>query len=305
MFALLLLVLAVTVLLPLFYAARIFRLNEPSFGGWLVSVLEMGAVLALIAIIGRWDIAGVFTFYALALLLALAAMASFLRHARRPWRAEGCPPFWRGRRSALLTIAGFMGVLVWIGWGVFSGPPPRALGFPLEGGPFVVAQGGGHFLLNHHYSHAEQRYAADITALGAAGFRAPGILPEEPERYAVFRARVVSPCAGDVVAATDGLPDLAPPEMDPENPPGNHVVIACGGLRVVLAHLERGSVAVEEGARLAAGDFIGRVGNSGNTSEPHLHVHAFDAETGEGVRVAFDGVDPIRNRIYSRPDVVP
>ena len=305
MYALLLLVLAVTVLLPLFYIGRIFRLDEPSFGNWLVSMLEMAVVLALIALVGRWDMAGIHTFYALAMLLALAAVVSFLRHARRPWRAEACPPLWKARRVALITIAVFAGVLVWIGAGLVSGPVPRALAFPLEGGPFIVGQGGGHSLLNHHYGHREQRYAADIVALGPAGFRASGVLPEEVERYAVFGARVVSPCAGRVVAVEDGLPDLVPPQMDPENPPGNHVTIACDGLQIMLAHLKQDSITVVEGERLAAGDFIGRVGTSGNTSEPHLHVHAYDPETGEAVPIAFDGVVPIRNRIYSRPSVDP
>ncbi len=305
MYLLLLLVLAVTVLLPFFYIWRMFRLDEPSFGGWLISILEIAVVLALVVLVGRWDIAGVHTFYALALLFAFAAMVSFLRHARRPWRANPCPPFWKARRMALITIGVFAGVLVWIGAGLVSGPLPRALGFPLEGGPFIVGQGGNHSLLNHHHGHREQHYAADIVALGPAGFRASGILPEEVTSYAVFGARVVSPCEGRVVAAEDGLPDLVPPQMDAGNPPGNHVIIACDGLRIMLAHLKKDSITVVEGERLAKGDFIARVGNSGNTSEPHLHVHAYDPETGEAVPIAFNGVVPIRNRIYSRPSVDP
>jgi murein DD-endopeptidase MepM/ murein hydrolase activator NlpD len=43
---------------------------------------------------------------------------------------------------------------------------------------------------------------------------------------------------------------------------------------VLLAHLKQGSVAVKGGQRVAAGDIVGAVGNSGNTDEPHLHVHA-------------------------------
>lgn len=305
MYLLLLLVLALTVLLPLFYIGRLFRLDDPSFSHWLLSLLEAAVVLALIMLVGRWDIAGFYTFYALALLLALAAMVSFLRHVRRPWRAEASPPLWKARPVALITIAAFAGVLVWIGSGLVSGPTPRALAFPLEGGPFIVGQGGNHSLLNHHHGHREQRHAADIVALGPAGFRASGLLPEEVTGYAIFGARVVSPCAGRVVVVRDGVPDLVPPRMDPENPPGNHVIIACDGLRIMLAHLKQGSITVVEGERLAEGDFIGCVGNSGNTSEPHLHVHAYNAETGEGVQVAFDGAVPIRNRIYSRPSAAP
>ena len=54
----------------------------------------------------------------------------------------------------------------------------------------------------------------------------------------------------------------------------------------------------EVAALLAAGDPLGRVGNSGNTTEPHLHVHAVDPETGQGVPVSFGGRSPVRNRLY-------
>jgi murein DD-endopeptidase MepM/ murein hydrolase activator NlpD len=55
---------------------------------------------------------------------------------------------------------------------------------------------------------------------------------------------------------------------------GNHVILDCGGVWVVLAHLRRGTCLVHEGTRVRVGDPIGEVGNSGNTNEPHLHIHA-------------------------------
>ena len=45
----------------------------------------------------------------------------------------------------------------------------------------------------------------------------------------------------------------------------------------MLAHLRQGSVAVGQGQQVAAGDTLGRCGNSGNTSEPHLHFHLQDS----------------------------
>jgi murein DD-endopeptidase MepM/ murein hydrolase activator NlpD len=67
---------------------------------------------------------------------------------------------------------------------------------------------------------------------------------------------------------------------------------------VLLAHLQHGSVAVATGDPVTVGDPIGRVGNSGNTTEPHLHIHAFDPRTGEGVPIRFDGGAPLRNRVF-------
>ena len=58
---------------------------------------------------------------------------------------------------------------------------------------------------------------------------------------------------------------------------GNSVVLDLGdGVHAVFAHLRRGSVRVEKGDRVKAGDVLGEVGNSGNSSEPHLHFHLMD-----------------------------
>ncbi len=58
---------------------------------------------------------------------------------------------------------------------------------------------------------------------------------------------------------------------------GNHVIIECGERRfAVLAHLRRGSVQVRPGQRVSAGQPIAECGNSGNSTEPHLHVQLMD-----------------------------
>lgn len=104
----------------------------------------------------------------------------------------------------------------------------------------------------------------------------------------------------------DGLGDLNPPATDRENLAGNHVVLRCAGtdpgVDVLLAHLRQGSVAVEPGTQVQVGQVVGRVGNTGNTSEPHLHVHAVrtgsgSVLTGEGVPIRFDGRFLVRNSL--------
>ena len=60
-------------------------------------------------------------------------------------------------------------------------------------------------------------------------------------------------------------------------PAGNHVVLDLGsGEYALLAHLRRGSVRVRPGQRVRRGETLGRCGNSGNSSEPHLHFHVQD-----------------------------
>jgi murein DD-endopeptidase MepM/ murein hydrolase activator NlpD len=108
-----------------------------------------------------------------------------------------------------------------------------------------------------------------------------------------------------VKAAVDGLPDLVPPETDREAPAGNHVIVTCQGVDVLLAHLQRGSVLVRADAVVTVGQPLGRVGNSGNTSEPHLHIHAVQSGSqnvldGVGVPLLFDRRFPVRNTLLVR-----
>ena len=81
-------------------------------------------------------------------------------------------------------------------------------------------------------------------------------------------------------------------------------MLACGGVKVVLAHLKQGSVAVTPDMRVNQGSVLGQVGNSGNTSQPHLHLHAErDGEpgqilTGEGVPIGLGGRFLVRNSLF-------
>lgn len=288
--------LIVSIALPLVFAWQVWRLDAPSRAAWLVSVAEKVAFVVLIVLVGRWDIAGMWTRHVLAAIFAVAVVVSWRRHAKHPWRTRQ-----ESRRlTGIVSLAIYIALLAYVATGMMRDTASRELSFPLRGGAFVIAQGGGNPLLNHHSSHPAQRHAADITAVGPLGFRAFGILPDEPSRYRVHGADVVSPCAGEVRQVVDGLPDLSPPMRDPENPAGNHILIACGEIEVTLAHLTPGSPAVSPSDAVAEGQHIAEVGNSGNSTEPHLHIHAVDPATGTGVPLAFDGRRPIRNRIYSR-----
>lgn len=289
----------VAVSVPLGFAWRILRLDELTRTAWLLVVLDSMAVVALILVIGRWDIVGYYTRAALVALLLVAVAVSWMRHAGRAWRApEGVTSPWRSKWSTVASLLVCTGVLAYIGLGTMPQGPAREFQLPLKDGRFMVGHGGGNRLINYHAVDRAQRHAVDFTAINDLGFRASGILPENLDDYVIYGSPVVSPCEGRVLSSRDGLPDLVPPRMDPENPAGNHVVIRCGDLIVELAHLQKGSVRALAGQELIAGEPIGKVGNSGNTSEPHLHVHAVDAGTGAGVPMHFEGSLPVRNRLY-------
>lgn len=175
---------------------------------------------------------------------------------------------------------------------------PLELGPPLMGGRFVVVNGGSGEFLNAHNVVPAQRYALDVIGLNGMT-RAKGIYPDRAADYAIWSRPVIAPCAGRVVAMENNVPDAAPglPARGAD-PAGNHVVLRCGGYLVVLGHLQHGSVRVSLSANVNVGDRLGLVGNSGNTTEPHLHIHAVTANAedrdhylwlGTGVPMTFSG----------------
>ncbi len=137
-------------------------------------------------------------------------------------------------------------------------------------------------------------------ALDGFGLRARGVPPADPRAYVIYGARVLAPCAGQVVIAVDGLPDMQVPDVDRDHLAGNHVVLRCVDADVLLGHLQPGSVQVGAGAHVAVEDWLGSVGNSGNTGEPHLNIHAQGRSAteapwgGDPWPIQFNGRFPVR-----------
>ncbi len=124
---------------------------------------------------------------------------------------------------------------------------------------------------------------------------------EPPERFVGFGLPVLAPAAGTVVSVLDGEPDHEARRSQgallgyaltqagrirggPAAIAGNHVVLelADGGGFVLLAHLRRGSVAVAPGRPVAEGEVLGQCGNSGNSTQPHVHLQAMDGPDAAG-----------------------
>ena len=97
----LLLLAAVSVGLPLLWAWRLARLDEPSTARWLVKAADIAAFLAFVILVARWDILGLHSRNAILAVIALAFLWSLRRHAGRPWAAAATwPRPTAGRRSA-------------------------------------------------------------------------------------------------------------------------------------------------------------------------------------------------------------
>ncbi|EHY61409.1 M23 family peptidase [Listeria monocytogenes] len=93
--------------------------------------------------------------------------------------------------------------------------------------------------------------------------------------YGIWDKEVYSPVAGTIVAAYDKEDDIKPNTEDFKSMEGNHVYIKVKktGTFILLNHLKKNSVKVKVGQEVKVSDFLGKVGNSGSTSEPHLHIH--------------------------------
>jgi len=137
--------------------------------------------------------------------------------------------------------------------------------------PLKVGWGGDKIETNYHAIAADQRWAYDLLVAPYATGSA------KLEDYGCYGVPVLAPASGLVVKAHDGEPDQIPGTVSNnfKAPTGNHVVIRLEetGTHLVIAHLKTGSVAVKTGDALVEGQVIGQCGNSGNTSEPHIHIH--------------------------------
>ena len=164
-------------------------------------------------------------------------------------------------------------------------------------------------------------YAIDFVPVDDAGGSAPITLasiarPESPEHFPGFGRPVLSPIEGLVLATHDiepdhrayrGLPSLAYALTQRRRSKagwvalaGNHVFIESGGVVVALCHLQQASVKVRPGERVHAGDVLALCGNSGNSTEPHVHIQAIDSPDiahANGVALTFRGALPRNGQV--------
>lgn len=149
-----------------------------------------------------------------------------------------------------------------------------ALHLPFAG-EWYVYWGGRSVGQNKHVVARDQRFAYDflILARGHAGqsYRGSG---ESNADYYCFGLPVYAPADGSVVKAENELPDNTPGEMNPKAVLGNCVILdhGCGEFSF-FAHFRCGTVVVRSGERVRCGQLLAHCGNSGNSSEPHLHYH--------------------------------
>lgn len=171
------------------------------------------------------------------------------------------------------------------------------LAYPFTG-RWLVQNSPANRVPSHGTTRFASAFAIDFVPVDAAGRSAPVTLAtllrtEPPERFPGFGRDILAPIDGRIVVAHDGEPDHGAHRGLPSLGyaltqgrrasggwralAGNHLLIDAGGVLVALCHLQRGSVSPAPGQPVRAGETVARCGNSGNSTEPHLHVQAISS----------------------------
>lgn len=146
---------------------------------------------------------------------------------------------------------------------------------------------------NYHVESEAQKNAFDFLIIGQSGksYKTDGKTNED---YYDFGKEIIAPCDGEVVQVVDGIKENIPGEMNPFNAGGNSIIIKTTNNEFLFfGHFKHQSIKVKEGQKVVRGQLLGLCGNSGNSSEAHLHFHIMNVEDinkAIGVKCYFDNL---------------
>jgi hypothetical protein len=153
----------------------------------------------------------------------------------------------------------------------------------------AVAWGGDKVSTNYHVTEPDQRWAYDLFVIHD-GKTYDGD-STKLESYYCYGLPILSPAAGEVVRIYDSMQNVEIGQLGADPPHGNHIVIKVAPNEYLfICHIKPKSFVVKTGDRVQQGQLLAQVGNSGNTSEPHIHIHLQDTddlEFGEGIPLYF------------------
>ncbi|MCE7992498.1 MAG: peptidoglycan DD-metalloendopeptidase family protein [Roseivirga sp.] len=145
-------------------------------------------------------------------------------------------------------------------------------------GEWTVLWGGDTRELNYHVDYKQQKTAFDLVMTNEKNlsYKTTG---QTNDDYYVFGQEIIAPTGGEVVQVVDGVKDNVPGVMNTLYVPGNTVIIKTANDEYLFfAHFKQASIVVKQGQQVQQGDLLGLCGNSGNSSEPHLHFQIQNVE---------------------------
>ncbi len=153
------------------------------------------------------------------------------------------------------------------------------LELPFEGEWYISVGGRTHLEGGHHFitRGSGQRYAYDIGKIVNGNYFS-GDGGTNEDTY-TFGARLNAPGDGKVIALENNIEDNIRPgtvneDINDSNLAGNYIMIDhLNGEYSFMAHFKKGSIIVSVGDTVVKGQEVGKAGNSGNSSGPHLHYH--------------------------------
>lgn len=292
-------------LLPILFMIKMWFNYTISLGKWLIESTLFGLYILDVFLTGVWPLTyGYLIRYGLIIVFIIVAAKSFFNIERTFY-------FTTLKIKVLLLNLVYLCIICFFAFRVilaFSGSmcPESSveMNSPFKGKGFYVAHGGSNLIMNHHFSVSSQKYAMDIVKVNPYGFRAKRLFPNRLEDFFIYDTIVYSPCDGVIVDAMNEHEDSVPRKTNLSYPAGNYLVIRKENSEVivVLAHLKK-DLLVKKGETVRSSQPIAKVGNSGNTTEPHLHIHAVRYGesyqdflfTGPGIPITFNKKFPIRN----------
>ncbi len=272
-------------LFPTFMLALFAFKKQPNRLSWFVSMLLTGVSILFIWTIARWELVSVYFRPLFPILYLIAIWYSYSRINSNAMSSRKIYFFNLSINAIMLFVISVFCFLSLRGYRV----PTQTVEMqsPLRDGEFILLHGGSRPMINAHFHVTPQNYAIDLVALDALGRRANSIAGGPIlSDYHIYGMPVYSPCEGKVLIAIDKFEDLIPPLVDKKNIAGNHLLIQCNDKEVLLAHLQKSSLLVKVGDKVSTDTQLARVGNTGNSSEPHLHMHV---ETGGKAATILNG----------------
>jgi hypothetical protein len=264
---------------------------------WIPAGLLIVIVLTLLTMVFTNGLTGEFAWYTLQLFVPLMGMLYMIIVGLLILRNRGFTP--KLTAYLMVSLIAMLPAVMLIQpvaypYNIDKVKPAATVRLPADE-PLLVIWGGDEYKMNYHVISPDQRWAYDFVV-------EPALLGSTNlENYGCYGIDVLAPSDGEITAVHDGEPDETPgtASNNTEHPRGNYVIIKMEtDTYLVLAHMQPGSIVVSIGDQVEEGQKLGLCGNSGNTSEPHIHIHhqRIDPELwpngfGEGLPLYFRDLD--------------